>query len=473
MDHLAPALILCNGLRSSLATIGPRKARPSRHRFDAPRTVVAATLPAASLARSAVKSHRSKRRNPAEDKQDLVRHEDCLGPPCPGCGLSFLTPAELFEHVQDCCPQYLEPEGDDCPGCGRRFRNLDQHMRSCCPELMPQRADREGYQQRQRELSRNDWLSDEEVNAAAEEAINGISDKFLRLVMKLRFGMDRGWKRRTPREVGELLGGRYMRRVDVVQETIEKAQKAIPLKADDPSNLCILHEDEEILAVSKPPFLRTTPIHRFVGKSLVSQLVGYLQPANGSTPPFITQRLDQFTSGVYLCAKTRKAGLFLQREWHRCQKEYLAIAWCTDRAQTLLPSVGDSELVTAALGKDKSAEPGSSRQCVDNENGKPATTEFKVLAAEGRVRLLSCTLREQGRLHQIRVHAAHIGMPLLGDDFYGAEAGPEAPAFGRAALHSWRARIAHPLDRPDLELEAPLPEDLRSCIAKLGLSMPP
>ena len=139
-----------------------------------------------------------------------------------------------------------------------------------------------------------------------------MADPLLRQTLSLRFGADRGWQERTPREVGGMLGGRYRNSERLVAGLIKRAQKAIPLVAEDPSQLQVLYEDEDLLAVSKPPGLRTAPRHRFLGDSLVSQLIGYLRPENGSSPPFIVHRLDRGTSGVLLCAKT-SMDLFIYR----------------------------------------------------------------------------------------------------------------------------------------------------------------
>jgi len=359
-----------------------------------------------------------------------------------------------------------------------RTLNIRQHLRSCCPELL-------GYldgEQRalQRELSPYDAISDEEVQEGAARAIEAMTDKTFRTVLRLRFGMDRGWERRTPQEVGELLGGRYARNGGLVNRLIKRARQAIPLVADDPSGLAILYEDEDLLVVSKPPSLRTTPVHRFVGKSLVSQLIGYLRPTNGSSPPFLVHRLDQGTSGVFVCAKHREAAHRVMSQWHApaCRKEYLAVVRRTPRADSLgqlEAIVGASTTVRAAIGPDLEAPPGSSRQCVvadDDALGKPAATRFKVQAVSGSAALLRCLLLEHGRTHQVRVHAAHVGFPLVGDDYYGEEpaaAGGEPPLIARSALHAWRLKLLHPRTGKPLALQAPPPGDMRSCAKALGL----
>merc|ERR1712151_997272 len=145
--------------------------------------------------------------------------------------------------------------------------------------------------------------------------------------LELRFGVDQGGQRRSPAEVGKELGGKYAKNPQTAQVLIRTALKSIPLVADDPAGLEVLYEDDDLLAVTKPPFLRTNPVHRFCGKSLTNKLVGYLQPSSGCPPPYIIHRLDQCTSGVFLCTKTKEAAAILQEKWHgpECSKEYLAI----------------------------------------------------------------------------------------------------------------------------------------------------
>jgi 23S rRNA pseudouridine1911/1915/1917 synthase len=98
--------------------------------------------------------------------------------------------------------------------------------------------------------------------------------------------------------------------------------------------------------------------------------------------------------------------------------------------------------------------------------GKPAVTHYEPLARYASATLLQCRL-ETGRTHQIRVHLASIGHPLLGDPVYGTRAAKAAPAFHRQALHAQRLGLIHPATRDAMSWEAPLPDDLRDLIAQL------
>lgn len=402
------------------------------------------------------------------------------------------------------------PRLEACPGCSKQVQCLRKHMKRCCPELLPENEAGPQSEERQAErrvsCGEDFWITEEEVHEAAMRSVDEIEDPFLRKVLHLRFGLDRRGGddeargrssasfRRTPAEVADALGGKYKGKPEAAQNLIRNALRSIPLTADDPKDLEVLYEDEDLLAVSKPPFLRTTPVHRFVGKSLTNQIVGYtakrLEEAAGESahcsangrltkvkppPPLILHRLDQTTSGVVLCAKTKLAASTVRDEWHEdsCKKEYLAIAVRNPTA--LLQSCGDVVVVDAPIGADVASDD-PVRRAVNHDTGQSAATRLEVLAtspATGGLQamLLSCVLEESGRTHQIRVHAAHAGLPLLGDGMYGGLTSddPEAPAGavppGRVALHAWRLRLLHPRTKEPMLIEAPLPEDLARCLA--------
>jgi len=396
---------------------------------------------------------------------------------------------------------------------------MRKHMKRCCPEKLPEKLAGPMSEERQAErrtaAGDESWISEEEVFEAAMRSVDAIEDPFLRRVLHLRFGLDRveaaadgshslkdvESRRRTPAEVAETLGGKYKGKPEAALNHIRNALRSIPLVADDPTDLKVLYEDDELLAVAKPPFLRSTPVHRFVGKSLTNQLVGYtLQQAvaksaaaaEGSRPsraprpepPLLLHRLDQPTSGVVLCAKTKAAASIMQECWHGplCRKEYLALATPGPDAQ--LRAAGDVTVVRAPIGADVASDD-PVRRAVNFEEGQSAATRLEVLAcspangAGSQFVLLSCVLEESGRTHQIRVHASHVGLPLVGDGMYGGltSADPEAPVSaivpGRVALHAWRLRVPHPTTKEELLIEAPLPADLASCLEACNIEWPP
>lgn len=370
------------------------------------------------------------------------------------------------------------PVAERCPGCDCSMPNLRIHMKRCCPELL---GAGKAKKRRAPELDGDcDWISEEEMQAGAKMSIGAMEDPLFRRVLELRFGFDRGGGRRTPLEVAEALGKKHAKTGEAAQMLIRSALRSIPLIPDDPKDLQVLFEDDQLLAVMKPPHLRTTPVHRFVGRSLTNQLVGYLEAAPAkptdsqgskqkttSRAPNILHRLDQNTSGVVLCAKTKEAARFMNERWHTasCDKEYLAVASRTSSSR--LVSMDDSVLVTAPIGRDVTSDD-PVRRAVNFDGGQSAATRFRVLAVGPQAMLLSCKLEESGRTHQIRVHAAHVGMPLVGDDQYGVDF-EGMPPIARVALHAWRVRCTHPVSLSPLLLEAPLPADMEQCLATCGL----
>eukprot|EP00746_Dinoflagellata_sp_MGD_P061046 gnl/MRDRNA2_/MRDRNA2_258724_c0_seq1.p1 gnl/MRDRNA2_/MRDRNA2_258724_c0~~gnl/MRDRNA2_/MRDRNA2_258724_c0_seq1.p1 ORF type:complete len:496 (+),score=81.37 gnl/MRDRNA2_/MRDRNA2_258724_c0_seq1:223-1710(+) len=349
---------------------------------------------------------------------------------------------------------------DECPGCRQLFSNLQKHMGGCCPELLSRLHSKEELSLQRKGESPNDWLGEEEVRLAGLAAIKAISNPLHRRALELRFGVDREGLRRTPAEVGVELGGEFAKRPDEAHRLIRNAMKSIPLVADDPSQLYVIFEDDELLAVGKPPGLRTMPVHRFLGKSLLNQLVGYLDPPGGAPPPYPVHRLDQDTTGVVVVAKTKAAGVSLQAQWHttECQKTYLAILHKSKHAQAR--STGDRFVVDAAIAKAGDFVDEVKRAV--NASGQAAMTRFEVLAQSSSAFLVRCTLVQGGRTHQIRVHAMSVGLPLVGDGLYGGPHG-ESAHISRLALHAWRLQVPHPKNGERISLTAPLPEDMRLC----------
>ena len=157
-------------------------------------------------------------------------------------------------------------------------------------------------------------------------------------------------------------------------------------------------------------------------------------------------RLDRGTSGLLAVAKHAHAQEVLKNQLHTAafRREYLAV--CRGAPS---PAAG---VVDAPLGP----KPGSLVEQMVRPDGKPARTRYETLAVYGGRALLRLEL-DTGRTHQIRVHLAHLGHPLLGDFLYGAE---EPDLIPRPALHSWRLALRHPITGKELLFTAPVPADM-------------
>lgn len=246
--------------------------------------------------------------------------------------------------------------------------------------------------------------------------------------------------------------------------------------------LSVLFEDPDLIVLDKPAGLVVHPAPGNPDGTLVNALIAHCGPSltgiGGEARPGIVHRLDKDTSGVMVAAKTQTAHealsrLFAGREG--LERAYLAVAW------GLAPAEGRIE---APIGRDPAER---KRMAVVRRGGKPAITHFRRLQAFGTTAcLLECRL-ETGRTHQIRVHLAHAGHPLLGDPLYlrrlpaPARALPEVlrrplAGFPRQALHAAVLAFPHPRTGALLRFEAPLPADLQrllTCLRALPRQEPP
>ena len=249
------------------------------------------------------------------------------------------------------------------------------------------------------------------------------------------------------------LGGRTARRAsqpiaegtDVVVTLPEGAVRRAPPEAEE-LDLDVLHEDEHVLAINKPPGLVVHPTYKHTSKTLLNAVLWRLRSRPGVRPGVLT-RLDKDTSGLVLVALSPAVHAAVQADSRagRVRKEYLAVVSGVPR-----PSAGSIQL---PLGRD----PGDRRRVVVRADGAASETRYDVLSSSGGRSLVSCEL-VTGRTHQIRVHLASSGWPVVGDLSYGS---PDV-AIARQALHAWRVELPHPVTRERLRIEAPLPADLRA-----------
>jgi 23S rRNA pseudouridine1911/1915/1917 synthase len=237
--------------------------------------------------------------------------------------------------------------------------------------------------------------------------------------------------------------------------------------------LDILYEDQWLVVVNKPPDLVVHPSKGHQTGTLVNALVHRFQQLSGIHGPLrpgIVHRLDRDTSGTILVIKDEAVHEQIARQFARraVDKEYVAV--CEGRLAL------DSDLIDAPIGRDPRRR---ERMMVRETGGRAARTVYEVAERFRRFTVVRVSLLT-GRTHQIRVHLAHLGHPIVGDGLYGrrdavylsdltgGEHPPdERPLIDRQALHARRLTIAHPkLDR-QMTFEAPLPQDMTRLIEAL------
>lgn len=253
--------------------------------------------------------------------------------------------------------------------------------------------------------------------------------------------------------------------------TVSPPPPADPTVQAEDIPLDILFEDEHLIAVNKPPGMVTHPAPGLVSGTLVNALLGRMalpQQEGHDSPagyrPGIVHRLDKDTSGVIVVAKTVQAHAALSASFkaRETQKVYLAVAAGGWKAAG--PANVDAPVGRHPVQRQK--------MTVGGAHPREAQTRFIPLAAhpDGHGRTLALVRCEPrtGRTHQIRVHLAHLGSPILGDSVYGRP----SEAMPRQALHAWQLTVPHPVTRSPLHLLAPPPGDLLSAWVALGGALP-
>jgi 23S rRNA pseudouridine1911/1915/1917 synthase len=234
--------------------------------------------------------------------------------------------------------------------------------------------------------------------------------------------------------------------------------RARPAPEDLP--IQVLYEDDDLLAVNKPAGIVVHPSFRNTSGTLMNGLLAHAQSWPAGSAPALLGRLDKQTSGLVLVTKRPAIHAELQRAMaaNRIDKDYVAIV-CGKP-----PAKGTIDL---ALDRDPWDQ---RRVTVTDRGGQPSVTKYERLATHAGYSIVRCRLIT-GRTHQIRVHLAAKGWPIVGDVVYGNAGGlkPAAPSFPRQALHAWKLALRHPRTHLLLSIEAPLPDDLRALARELGL----
>ena len=268
----------------------------------------------------------------------------------------------------------------------------------------------------------------------------------------------------------------------VVSVNLPPPEEAVPRGEAIP--LDIIYEDDQLIVINKPKDLVVHPSAGHASGTLVNALIAHcgdsLSGIGGVKRPGIVHRLDKDTTGLMVVAKNDRAHRHLSKQFadkleSGLQRGYLAVVWgAPDRIKGTI----DAPLDRSSINREKQAV---------REGGRDAITHWEMRerydAPEGRdagkpiASLLACML-ETGRTHQIRVHLAHIGHPIMGDETYAtgfktkaSRLGPQAQtalaALGRQALHAAVLGFEHPITHEHLRFEAPLPPDMRLLVEAL------
>jgi len=268
--------------------------------------------------------------------------------------------------------------------------------------------------------------------------------------------------------------GHLVRPGEVVSILFPQVRPTTLEPEDIPLN--IVFEDEYLLIVNKQPGMVVHPAYGNMKGTLVNALLAHcntLSDVSGSTRPGLVHRLDKDTSGLLAIAKddVTHVGLSRQLSAHKIDREYRAIVWWH-----LKEKQGRIEASLARSPKDRT------RMMIDPD-GKPAVTHYQVLEEMALTSYLKLNL-ETGRTHQIRVHMASLGHPVLSDQIYGGRgkqlAGMNSERtklitrilkeFPRQMLHAKSLAFIHPITKQLLHFDSEIPQDMQQCLEILRSS---
>ena len=250
-----------------------------------------------------------------------------------------------------------------------------------------------------------------------------------------------------------------IRKADVATMILPESEPLEIIAQDIP--LDILYEDDDVIVINKPQGMVVHPAPGNPDGTLVNALMyrmhGSLSTINGVVRPGIVHRIDKDTSGLLVVAKNDAAHLSLaeQIKAHTLRRVYNAVV-----IGSFKPDEGriDMPIGRHPIHRKKMA--------VTDKNSKPAATNYRTLEFFDGYSLCEFRL-ETGRTHQIRVHAAYLGHPVLGDPLYAPEAGKNKFGLSGQCLHAKMLALTHPSTGKYMEFEAPLPDYFENVLAKL------
>ena len=252
--------------------------------------------------------------------------------------------------------------------------------------------------------------------------------------------------------------GRKVAEDDEIVVEIPPPVPAVPEPEDIP--LDVVYEDADMLVVNKAPGMVVHPAPGHFTGTLVNALLHHcpdLSGIGGVARPGIVHRLDQDTSGLIVVAKSQAAmdGLVKAFASHKnIEKTYLAVVHGRPRL--------DAGRIENLIGRHPVDR---KRMAIVEKNGKVAITNYRMLDCSNRhsnIASVVCRI-ETGRTHQIRVHMASLGCPVIGDKVYGKPALDKKlePVPVRQMLHAWKLKLWHPVRREQMSFEAPIPADMK------------
>jgi 23S rRNA pseudouridine1911/1915/1917 synthase len=234
-----------------------------------------------------------------------------------------------------------------------------------------------------------------------------------------------------------------------------------PEVTPEPIPLEVVYEDDDLLVINKPAGLVVHPAAGHSSGTMVNALLArYPEMAEAGPRAGIVHRLDKDTSGLIIAAKAEAARLALQEQFKRRQVHKVYLALLEGRPPQ------PKGVIDAPLGRN----PKQRKRMAVVREGRPARTLYRVLESFADYTLVQVE-PETGRTHQIRVHFAWLGCPLVGDAVYGRREGrrkrrPRLP-ISRQFLHAWKLRFALPSSGEEVEFVAPLPPEMEAVLAEL------